>query len=395
MNKIKQYYDKLILAFLLIVFIISLVLQLSYIEDSAKPLSNTAKEEINRLSADYEGVDSSLLLIVDNMRAAKPWMRSESRSVIPSEVYSDLMAVPEVARCEKCLGLIFFNDYEKKKCSLCNAAINKGVITERDRDSDKDGIPDEVEKLLGLDPKNPVDAAGDLDADTFSNLEEYKLCKASADYSSITDPKKHPSLICYLSLKKIEERPLNIKLTSISTSGSADASQWRIFLTVDGKSVRTSVNKSFVSEGVTYTIERARNDPPPSNPYGKAVARLRLTIEGRTDKVVVEQNKEVLDPKPTVILDYNMDGTVREIKTTVGGKFSIGNDHVGMEEIELISADNAKNVCQVKSAVTDQTESVGADQSRSPGGAAVSSPGVPSDNAAAPAAATSIDDFLK
>ena len=41
-------------------------------------------------------------------------------------------------------------------------------------DSDGDGIPDDVELSLGLDPNNAADALGDLDHDGLSNLDEYR-----------------------------------------------------------------------------------------------------------------------------------------------------------------------------------------------------------------------------
>jgi hypothetical protein len=40
-------------------------------------------------------------------------------------------------------------------------------------DTDADGIPDDVELTLGLNPNNAADAAGDLDVDGLSNLNEY------------------------------------------------------------------------------------------------------------------------------------------------------------------------------------------------------------------------------
>src|SRR3989442_9494221 len=42
-------------------------------------------------------------------------------------------------------------------------------------DSDGDGIPDDVEIRLGLDPHNPVDAQEDFDRDNLTNLQEYLL----------------------------------------------------------------------------------------------------------------------------------------------------------------------------------------------------------------------------
>jgi len=42
-------------------------------------------------------------------------------------------------------------------------------------DSDGDGIPDDAEVLLGLNPRNPVDAQEDFDRDGLTNLREYQL----------------------------------------------------------------------------------------------------------------------------------------------------------------------------------------------------------------------------
>jgi hypothetical protein len=40
-------------------------------------------------------------------------------------------------------------------------------------DSDHDGMPDEWELAMGLDPGDPADASGDLDGDGYTNVEEY------------------------------------------------------------------------------------------------------------------------------------------------------------------------------------------------------------------------------
>lgn len=42
-------------------------------------------------------------------------------------------------------------------------------------DRDRDGIPDEVETARQMDPLDPADAAGDLDGDGVTNLEEYRF----------------------------------------------------------------------------------------------------------------------------------------------------------------------------------------------------------------------------
>ena len=58
-------------------------------------------------------------------------------------------------------------------------------------DSDGDGIPDEAEVRLGLDPKNPVDAMEDFDRDGLTNAQEFtrgtELRKADMDDDGLSD----------------------------------------------------------------------------------------------------------------------------------------------------------------------------------------------------------------
>jgi hypothetical protein len=58
-------------------------------------------------------------------------------------------------------------------------------------DSDGDGIPDDVELALGLDPHNAVDASEDFDRDGLTNLQEFELGtdlrNADTDGDGLTD----------------------------------------------------------------------------------------------------------------------------------------------------------------------------------------------------------------
>ena len=64
--------------------------------------------------------------------------------------------------------------------------VEKGIITDLSQvggypeyrgepyaDADSDGMPDDWETKYGLDPKNPADAAGDLNGDGYTNIEDF------------------------------------------------------------------------------------------------------------------------------------------------------------------------------------------------------------------------------
>jgi hypothetical protein len=55
------------------------------------------------------------------------------------------------------------------------AGIVTATVTLSSIDTDGDGIPDEAELALGLNPNNPIDAQEDFDRDGLTNLQEYQL----------------------------------------------------------------------------------------------------------------------------------------------------------------------------------------------------------------------------
>jgi len=86
--------------------------------------------------------------------------------------------------CVKCGKPIAF---DALKCPFC-LAEQPEIVNIDTLDSDNDGIPDKIEQQWGLDPLNPSDAAGDLDGDGFTNLEEYLAGTDPQDANSMPDP---------------------------------------------------------------------------------------------------------------------------------------------------------------------------------------------------------------
>jgi hypothetical protein len=65
-------------------------------------------------------------------------------------------------------------------------------------DSDGDKIPDTCEVQMALNPNDPTDAAGDMDGDGFTELQEYRAKTDIADADSRPGTgKKDDRITCY------------------------------------------------------------------------------------------------------------------------------------------------------------------------------------------------------
>ena len=79
-------------------------------------------------------------------------------------------------------------------CLACGVTQNVSKVA-KVLDEDGDGLPDVWERRYGLNPKDPADAALDLDGDGFSNFEEFE---AQTDPK---DAKDHPDYLDFLTLQ--------------------------------------------------------------------------------------------------------------------------------------------------------------------------------------------------
>lgn len=142
-----------------------------------------------------------------------------------------------------------------------STGIVRATVVLSNVDSDGDGIPDDVEISLGLDPHNPVDAQEDFDRDGLTNLREYQLGTNirvfDTDGDGIGDglevqtgsnPLDPNSFNLAQALQSIQATPTHIVLVVNTIVGEASQQ-----LTVTGRLIDgNSINLTSRSRGTNY-----------------------------------------------------------------------------------------------------------------------------------------------
>ena len=219
MNFLKKHYEKLILAVLLTVFILLLVVQLFLWKESAaiqvEKLKQFQDPPPNYQTVRFED-EKSGFMVLEKLHDFVAWHRSPARGNA-SGVHTDLMQPYPMAVCPWCTRIIpesAFpppNSSNVTKCPLCTQDLPAPDRAELDpnRDSDGDGIPDRVEKMMGMNPQDSGDGNLDSDADEFSNYEEYLFKTVH------TDPKSRPAYHTQFHVERIYRPELPIQVKNI------------------------------------------------------------------------------------------------------------------------------------------------------------------------------------
>ena len=87
------------------------------------------------------------------------------------------------------------------------------------RDSDADGIPDEDEQKLGLNPQDASDAIADVDGDKYSNIEEFKAG------TLLNDAESHPTSIAKVRLVRAIVDPFRLRFLGTTQAPGGDRYQ--------------------------------------------------------------------------------------------------------------------------------------------------------------------------
>ena len=400
MNFLKKHYEKLILAVLLTVFILLLAVQLLLWKESAaiqiEKLKQFRDPPPNYQTVKFED-EKSGFMVLEKLNSLVSWRASSGRGNA-SGVYTDFMQPYPMALCPYCVRVIPLDVFPKPdtlqvtKCPLCRENLKAPQRTGLDPllDTDRDRIPDQAERLMGLNPEDPDDAYVDSDADEFSNYEEYLFKTAH------TDPKKRPEYHAQFHVDRIFRPELPFQLKNIMMRDLKDLKnamiqlevrvpeertrrnrrklskgKWKVIVSRVGDIVRTSSDYQIMeiipkfgkdqlgssvnlSELVVAEVEV--EEVPVRNASGETVKDALGTplYTTRAKKVIGEKirmkiGEKALEPREEIHLirtTINVAGeNSRRYELHLNSEFTLGSMRTGVEKYKLVSVDRAKTEC--------------------------------------------------
>ena len=362
MSFLYKHYEKIVLAFFLLVFAAALVYLIIVFRQS----KTTTEEDLrikpegqdyisifdkNGVEIKKDGEKGEFSALAD-LAKAEVWVPSKQRD--PNSIATTDLLIPfKAARCDECHRLIPCVAFEKKECPLCHK--NPGKVIERKievvYDTDKDGLPDELEKKLALNVNDPSDGLLDLDNDGYSNILEFK------EKTALNDPKSHPPIAYKLKLLGLVRKKLPLILVDVKERGE-DKKDWVVEVKMLNKRGKWATEFKKIGDTLKldprgrylYTItdavhkvaekfDKKLNRPVP-------VSASEITIVNALDKkdkpIVMTVGKPVYENKIKLGLQDTVTGKKYILKN--GAKFIAGDAKTGTEEYTVIGVSDITKV---------------------------------------------------
>ena len=356
MDIIKKHYEKIVLGFLLLSFVVALIYLLQIMSSSYKPTGsgNTTADRntlvIERQNNPYEPMSAKEKFSVSG--EIVNWQEREGEGLI-GYGRPGLSVPMKSLRCSQCKKIMPWAQLRKNdlRClfEACSQDLgDPGEPLDYEKqlanfDSDGDGMPDRYEIRLGLNQNSPDDADLDKDGDKFSNWFEY-YCNTNPD-----DAESYPALDKLIFLSKIEPIKLPIRLSSISATDPKNKSTYKIVLTIDNRDRPMNIGASFNLSGKSYKIVDAIKDTTTiqgtSNSLNDDDSTIWLHPMDAKDKsyrIEARSRKDVFDPHTRKV-------EIRDIRTPTKRKRSMSNLTVGqIFSIKSVNKDKGSVAFKIK-----------------------------------------------
>ena len=371
MGFLSKHYEKILLAVLLTVFIGLLAVQVLLWRQNeqiqVEKLKGFQDPPPNYQPVKF-GDEKSPFLVLENLPKkpdfAKAQPRERNTSQMDSQIQSTNLMVPyQMALCPYCNRVIPANAFPagdgESKCPLedCQKTLHApfNVVSEKELDSDGDGIPDKEEVRLGLNPKFAADASADADGDEYSNYEEY-ICKTDCNNAKSRPPYHEKMMI-----RPIKRRKLLFQVKRVSFGDKTKKHTARIELSIEKPGAQVRYQTAFVKLGdifpktATVTSDAVRNiqkykivDVIPKSEINETEVVVQRVIRNteKTDGIPIHAKigREVFEPKIRADLILGS----RAFEIYVGSKISHGNINTGTDRYTVDAIDEKKNTVTLK-----------------------------------------------
>lgn len=280
-----SHYDKIIalIVFLgLVVSLLYLAVQVGLIQRSDEAF----KDKYEGLSPKHPEAEE---VSPDNFEKAVDQIRNP---FVFSDWKKDLLVPEARVWCIDCQSPI---SIEAKKCPFCG----KDQPRIDEFDVDFDGIKDEHEKLLGLNPNDKTDVMGDKDGDGFSNIDEYRYyVHKGMDIKGVIDKAVYPPIEPFLFIDKSKGDPRNPGLHAdpfhlLFKSYMKWGERMRFQLnTREGGNTHFVFRDEEVEGFIVVGFDKKFEAPPNPGGIKKEVSTLTLKRGSRTIKLKIGREEE-------------------------------------------------------------------------------------------------------
>lgn len=352
----KNHYEKFIVVFLLVIFAILLVWQVSVTQESQNKkvdrIVNRRDGKSNyKTPYDFSSEQYKLESIFSQEVAQVAHAKSDDLQALST----DLMLSYKLARCVHCFKLIPIAHYPKKgmtengECPLCGKKLVPKKYDDIDvGDRNGNGIPDEIELQMGFDLNDPMAVEIDSDNDGFTFREEY-LAKTKWD-----DPASHPPLAAKLSVVSISNskvRDIILKRISFPDNNQDPNAYEFSFNVTEGKRSKTyfaRMNEPFKVGDNIYEVVSVEKPSSTNNDVlqKETVVSIRRN-EDTKGLLKAKVNTPMDDPRETVVFLNSITGRYEQHLN--GATIKLGNETLGNESFRIITVNPVASTVTVES----------------------------------------------